>query len=59
VTLLYVVLSIFPIIDVSSWASFAFKIGGVVVLLNVLGFGLFVNARRRRARVAAVSASLP
>jgi len=49
VTLLYVVLSIFPIIDVSSWASFALKIGGVVVVLNAMGFALFVTARRRRA----------
>ena len=30
VTLLYVVLSIFPIIDVASWWSFAMKISGVV-----------------------------
>ncbi len=49
VTLLYVVLSIFPIIDVTSWLSFAVKISGVVIVLNVIGTGLFVAARRGRA----------
>ncbi len=54
VTLLYVVLSIFPIIDVPSWFSFALKISSVVIVLNLIGAGLFVAARRRRARTAAV-----
>ncbi|HEX3867104.1 MAG TPA: APC family permease, partial [Gemmatimonadaceae bacterium] len=53
VTALYVVLSIFPIIDVTSWLSFAGKISGVVVLLNCAGVGLFLNARRRRSAAAA------
>ena len=44
VTLLYVVLSIFPIIDVASWWSFAMKISGVVVGFNLIGAGLFWNA---------------
>lgn len=48
VTLLYVVLSIFPIIDVASWFSFAMKISGVVVGLNVVGAALYWNATRRR-----------
>ncbi|MEP6493726.1 MAG: APC family permease [bacterium] len=48
VTLLYVVLSIFPIIDVASWFSFSVKISGVVILLNLAGAGLFLAARRRR-----------
>ena len=48
VTLLYVVLSIFPIIDVASWWSFAMKISGVVVGFNLIGVGLFWNAKRRR-----------
>jgi amino acid transporter len=52
VTLLYVVLSIFPIVDVASWLSFAVKISGVVILLNLVGAGLFFAARRRRVVVA-------
>lgn len=53
VTMLYVVLSIFPIVDVVSWLSFAAKISGVVILLNLVGAGLFVAARRRRVLTAA------
>jgi glutamate:GABA antiporter len=49
VTLLYVVLSIFPIIDVASWSSFALKISGVVIALNLGGVLLYVSATRRRA----------
>ncbi|HEV8447315.1 MAG TPA: APC family permease [Gemmatimonadaceae bacterium] len=48
VSLLYVVLSIFPIIDVTSWLSFAVKISGVVVGLNAVGATLFFAERRRR-----------
>ena len=46
VTLLYVVLSIFPIIDVTSWVSFATKVSGVVIALNVVGVALFIAAKR-------------
>jgi amino acid transporter len=53
VTLLYTVLSIFPIIDVTSWMSFAVKISSVVIGLNLVGAGLFVAARRRRVGVTA------
>ena len=58
VTALYVVLSVFPIIEVTSWTSFALKISSVVILLNLIGAGLYVNAtvRRRRAGVAPGSA---
>jgi hypothetical protein len=41
VTLLYAILSIFPIIQVESWLQFGVKIGGVVVCANALGAGLF------------------
>jgi hypothetical protein len=54
VTLLYVVLSIFPIVDVASWLSFSLKISSVVIFLNLAGAGLFYAARRRRAIAAAV-----
>ena len=47
-TVLYVTLSIFPIIDVSSWLAFAAKISGVVLALNVLGAGVYLAAGRRR-----------
>jgi hypothetical protein len=53
VTLLYVVLSIFPIVDVTSWLSFALKISSVVILLNLVGAGLFYAARRRRVLAVA------
>ncbi len=36
-TLLYVVLSVFPIIDVPNRAQFALKIGGVIIGLNLMG----------------------
>jgi glutamate:GABA antiporter len=47
-TVLYVVLSIFPIIDVASWLSFSLKISSVVVGLNLVGVALYWNAKRRR-----------
>jgi glutamate:GABA antiporter len=53
VTILYSVLSIFPIIDVPSWQLFALKVGGVVVGANVLGAGIYALARRRAGLVAA------
>ena len=53
VTLLYVVLSIFPIVGVASWMTFAVKISSVVILLNLAGAGLFFAARRRRVLAAA------
>lgn len=54
-TALYVVLSIFPIVDVVSWFAFAAKIGGVVVVANALGAGLYLAAQRRRAIAARVN----
>jgi amino acid transporter len=45
-TALFVVLSIFPIIDVASWFSFSVKISTVVVGLNLIG--LLVYAGRSR-----------
>jgi hypothetical protein len=46
-TLLYVILSVFPIIQVTSVWSFALKIIAVTVLMNVVGVGILVAARRR------------
>jgi glutamate:GABA antiporter len=47
VTLLYSVLSIFPIIEVSSWRSFAFKILAVLVATQLIGLVLYIAAGRR------------
>lgn len=49
VSLLYCVLSVFPIIDVASWRVFAAKIIAVLVGTNVVGL-LIYAAGRRRAR---------
>ncbi|HEY3934956.1 MAG TPA: APC family permease [Gemmatimonadales bacterium] len=46
-TLLYVGLSLFPIIDVQSVVGFALKILVVIVALNLVGVGILVAARRR------------
>jgi amino acid transporter len=46
-TLLYVGLSVFPIIQVQSVSSFALKVAGVIVLLNLVGVGILVAERRR------------
>ncbi len=47
-TLLYIALSIFPIIDVGSRFWFTAKIGSVVVAGNLAGFAIFEFARRRK-----------
>lgn len=47
VTLLYCVLSVFPIIDVPSWFQFGAKIGGVILGANLLGAFLYAFGSRR------------
>jgi amino acid transporter len=49
-TLLFIVLSLLPIVHVKSTAAFTAKVGGVVVAMNALGLATWVLARRRRAR---------
>jgi amino acid transporter len=49
-TLLYVTLSIFPIIDVKSNSAFTIKVAGVIIAANLVGIGIFAAARARRAR---------
>jgi len=46
-TVLYVALSIVPIIQVESRGMFALKIGGLIVLTNVLGWAIYRAAARR------------
>ncbi|MEP7345952.1 MAG: APC family permease [Gemmatimonadaceae bacterium] len=52
-TLLYIALSVFPIIQVESVTTFALKIVLVIVVMNLVGIGILVSARRRSARIAA------
>lgn len=47
-TLLYVTLSVFPIIQVTSQASFTAKITTVIVTANIAGAAIFIFAERRR-----------
>jgi amino acid transporter len=51
-TLLYVVLSVFPIIDVKDPVTYALKTGGIVVLINAIGFWHFRRANRNRNSAA-------
>ena len=46
-TLLYIALSVFPIIKVESVSTFALKITLVIVVANLVGIGLLVSARAR------------
>jgi amino acid transporter len=46
-TLLYIALSVFPIIKVESVSTFAFKIISVIVVMNLVGVGILVAANRR------------
>jgi len=47
VSILYSVLSVFPIVDVASWAAFSAKIIGVLAGVNILGVMIYAGARRR------------
>jgi glutamate:GABA antiporter len=50
VTLLFVVLSIFPIIRVESESSYSWKIAAVVLGANLLGWMIYCAGRRKRER---------
>jgi len=54
ITVLYTVLSLFPIIQVGSVAAFALKISVVIVLLNLVGVAILVAGRRRSQSVVEV-----
>lgn len=49
VSLLYSVLSVFPIIDVVSWQIFAVKIISVLIIANVIGIAIYRAGVRRAA----------
>jgi hypothetical protein len=48
-TLLYVGLSIVPIVKVESQLAFALKIGGLIIVTNLIGLGIYFAAKRRAA----------
>ncbi len=50
VTLLYSVLSVFPIIEVASWQIFTAKIVGVLVGANLLGVAIYARGHRASVR---------
>jgi len=47
-TLLYVAVSVVPLVQVTSRAIFAAKISGLIALTNLLGLAIYLAARRRR-----------
>ncbi len=51
-TVLYIVLSVFPIIKVESVSTFALKIATVIVVMNLVGIGILYAGRRRAQRMA-------
>jgi len=55
-TVLYVALSIFPIIQVASVTTFALKISLVILVANAIGIGLYISARPRASSVAITEA---
>jgi amino acid transporter len=53
-TLLYIVLAVFPIIKVESVSGFALKIVSMIVVMNLVGVGILVAARRRSQSMMAM-----
>lgn len=47
-TLLYVALSVVPIIEVENRLYFALKIGGLIVVTNLIGTAIYLAARKKR-----------
>ena len=52
-TVLYIVLSVFPIIKVESVFTFAFKITITIVAMNLVGIAILFSARQRSAKSVA------
>jgi hypothetical protein len=48
-TLLFVAVSIVPLVEVESRLMFAVKIGGLIIVANLIGLAIYLAARRRRA----------
>ena len=47
-TLLYIVVSVIPIVEVKSHASFTAKVSGVIITANLVGAAIFLLAEKRR-----------
>src|SRR5262245_4244372 len=56
-TVLYIVLSVFPIITVQSVSTFALKITMTIVVMNLVGIGILMAGRQRSAAVESVPGS--
>jgi len=56
-TVLYIVLSVFPIIKVESVSTFALKITMMIVAMNMVGIGILLSAGQRSASAAAKARS--
>jgi hypothetical protein len=54
-TVLYIVLSVFPIIKVESVSTFALKITMMVVAMNLVGIAILLSAGQRSASAKARS----
>jgi amino acid transporter len=54
-SILYSVLSIFPIIDVPDWRLFTAKVVTVLVGANAIGLAIFLTSRRRRLAMSLAS----
>lgn len=48
VILAFIVLSIFPIVEVENPSAFGLKVSGAVILVNAVGIGIYLGARRRK-----------
>jgi glutamate:GABA antiporter len=58
-TLLYVVVSVIPIVEVKSHASFTAKVSGVIIAANMVGAAIFLLAEKRRRMRRADAAPAP
>ncbi len=56
-TLLYVTLSVLPIVSVNSRLTFALKIGGVIGATNAIGLAIYARNARNAARVSSGTSS--
>ena len=55
VSLLYIVLTVFPIVEVVSPLSFALKLIAVTLVFNLAGAGLYYMGRRRQRAAARIN----
>jgi hypothetical protein len=57
-TLLYVILSVLPIIEVPNRGIFTLNVGSVVIISNLIGALVFCRAKARRALPLPIAGSL-